>query len=714
MADLTAVNTWTTNEVLTASDLNTEFSNVYNNVVTKGTAQTISGIKTHSAAVIFQDNINLTFGTGSDATIDYDGTNLVIDPKVVGSGVLSLQGGLTVGVNDTGYDVQFFGATSGAYMQWDESADTLIMSAGTTLSIDSTTDSTSGTTGSIHTDGGLGVAKDIVSNAEIWGLTGGFGIARTDGTLHVHTATAGTVAAHAVADDLVVENSTSGGITILTPDANPGNFYFGTPSDNLNAGFESHYNAGSPYLTLNVAAGVERMRINGSGNVGIGDASPGGKLSVVLASETDPSSISAWGTKHAVFGVGGASGANVGIGYDQSNNAGLLIALDPGTAWKDMQYWAEEHEWYHSGATLGMKLDTSGNVGIGTSSPDGTLHVHTATAGSVAANVNYDELTIENSGNGGMTFLVPDASTSAIAFGSVTANAGALINWNYDARTMNVGTNTANGVLAYTTGAGTEVGRWAGLNLFIGDTTNANMTVGLTIDQSTNDNEILTLQSSTDVTHGMTTTTETETFGFFSKVEAPNGGLRIDGLTQGTTALRFIGHTSGEITTHTSSTIGNVHFQCSLKSGTASDVHQAEAAIYTVANHGTTRLVLQGEGEMHITNTTLVALDDDDDNQIVRAMQKASASGGIIETAHDNPAYSYSRLQALGLAGEKDADGTFLRPLQKTLHAHEGAMWQNHCMALDNKDAVLELREELNEERTKRIALETQIKGLLN
>ena len=33
--------------------------------------------------------------------------------------------GLTVGVDDTGHDVKFFGATSGKYMEWDESADQL-------------------------------------------------------------------------------------------------------------------------------------------------------------------------------------------------------------------------------------------------------------------------------------------------------------------------------------------------------------------------------------------------------------------------------------------------------------------------------------------------------------------------------------------------------------------------------------------------------------
>jgi hypothetical protein len=42
------------------------------------------------------DNSLLYLGTGNDATITYDGTNLVINPKVVGSGYLSVAGDLVV------------------------------------------------------------------------------------------------------------------------------------------------------------------------------------------------------------------------------------------------------------------------------------------------------------------------------------------------------------------------------------------------------------------------------------------------------------------------------------------------------------------------------------------------------------------------------------------------------------------------------------------
>ena len=74
--------------------------------------------------------------------LDVDGTtNLdVVDID----GAVQADGTITVGVDDTGYDVKFFGATSGKSLLWDESADSLIV----TGTIDATTvefDNLSGT-----------------------------------------------------------------------------------------------------------------------------------------------------------------------------------------------------------------------------------------------------------------------------------------------------------------------------------------------------------------------------------------------------------------------------------------------------------------------------------------------------------------------------------------------------------------------------------------
>ena len=43
---------------------------------------------------------------------------------------LDVQGTMQVGVDDTGHDVKFFGATAGAYLEWDESADELELRGG--------------------------------------------------------------------------------------------------------------------------------------------------------------------------------------------------------------------------------------------------------------------------------------------------------------------------------------------------------------------------------------------------------------------------------------------------------------------------------------------------------------------------------------------------------------------------------------------------------
>jgi hypothetical protein len=44
--------------------------------------------------------------------------------------LVQIDGAVSVGVNDTGHDVKFFGATSGAYAEWDESADELELRGG--------------------------------------------------------------------------------------------------------------------------------------------------------------------------------------------------------------------------------------------------------------------------------------------------------------------------------------------------------------------------------------------------------------------------------------------------------------------------------------------------------------------------------------------------------------------------------------------------------
>ena len=98
------VKTWTTSETLASSDLNTEFNNIVN-AISSSTADHI-------------DLADVYAWTGAHSW----------------SAATTHTNTLTVGVNDTGHDVKFFGATSGQYMLWDESADELVLAGDSKLS----------------------------------------------------------------------------------------------------------------------------------------------------------------------------------------------------------------------------------------------------------------------------------------------------------------------------------------------------------------------------------------------------------------------------------------------------------------------------------------------------------------------------------------------------------------------------------------------------
>lgn len=103
-----------------------------------------------------------------------------------------------------------------------------------------------------------------------------------------------------------------------------------------------------------------------------------------------------------------------------------------------------------------ITIDSNENVGVGIATPDGRLHVHTASAGSVAAHANGNELILENSGNTGLSILSPDASFSLIYFGSPTDSTGAQILWQHSSALMTIGSSASNASLKITSGAGAE------------------------------------------------------------------------------------------------------------------------------------------------------------------------------------------------------------------------------------------------------------------
>ena len=75
----------------------------------------------------YVDSITVTGNADIDGTANLDAVDI--------DGVVQIDGATTFGVDDTGVDVKLFGATSGAYLLWDESADKLLTAGGTVIDI---------------------------------------------------------------------------------------------------------------------------------------------------------------------------------------------------------------------------------------------------------------------------------------------------------------------------------------------------------------------------------------------------------------------------------------------------------------------------------------------------------------------------------------------------------------------------------------------------
>jgi hypothetical protein len=95
-----------------------------------------------SGALIVDGGVGIAKKLYVGTDLDVDGTTNLDAVDI--DGAVQADGTITVGVDDTGYDVKFFGATTGKSLLWDESADSLIV----TGTIDATTvefDNLSGT-----------------------------------------------------------------------------------------------------------------------------------------------------------------------------------------------------------------------------------------------------------------------------------------------------------------------------------------------------------------------------------------------------------------------------------------------------------------------------------------------------------------------------------------------------------------------------------------
>jgi hypothetical protein len=250
-------------------------------------------------------------------------------------------------------------------------------------------------------------------------------------------------------------------------------------------------------------------------------------------------------------------------------------------------------------------------------------------------------------------------------------------------------------------GAGKAAELYVEGSIMIGDTANASMTTGLTVNMGDADNEALALKSS-DVTHPMTALTEADTWFSVVKAQDTSGGATLQGFKDADGDGGLAWQCSGVLgeaadTTDTTSSIAVTSFDARVTdASTGATSVAADGNAFAFTNYDTVRLLIKGDGDIHATNVTSgqldgTALDYEDDIGLVRAFERHQHNGiGILMSKWDEAIQANE--DDLRRVGVLIGDFYSIQRMDALLG---GAIWQGYKRQMEMQERIGTLESKL-------------------